>query len=180
MTVLTFPPHNRYGDQRIQDQHMASPAVKELLRIFGSDPTLFAEPPAIYGLPTLLKPSASFVRSSLASLSDPYIIFANYEYKKDPGATSEAIKGWRDLVSYAGKSEEGTLTYTILDDKENGWVRTVEAYESEEYLKGVHVKSAAIEANQKQNGGLRTGVTEVWKLKKIAGYLYKDPGQAKL
>ena len=151
---------------------MVSPPVKALLEIFAADPALFAEPPAIYGLPGKLQPAESFTRSRILGVQDPMIIFANFEYEAD--ATSQAVKGWKDLVRHARDEEQGTLSYTVLEDVEKGWVRTVEAYESREFLEGVHVKSAAVGENQRQNGAWRTGRKEVWRLRMVAGYLHKE------
>jgi len=100
------------------------------------------------------------------------IIFANFGYKA--GLASQAVPGWSELVAHTEKNEEGTLTYTVIADEEKSWIRTVEAYESVEFLEGTHKKSAAIEANQKQNGEIRTGEKEVYRLKMVAGYLYKE------
>ena len=160
------------------DKHMASPAVAELLKIFSSDPKLFSAEPAIYGLPTKLSAGASFTRSSLlpSTTPDPLIIFANFGYK--PSTTSKALPGWTSLVEYAKEKEEGTLTYTVLEDKEKGWIRTVEAYTGEEFLEDVHVKSTAVAENQKQNAEWRTGKKEIWRLKAVAGYLHKEEEKA--
>ena len=86
--------------------------------------------------------------------------------------------GWKALVKSAEEKEEGTLSYTVLADesseKGNGWIRTVEAYESQSFLYATHVKSEAMAENQLQNGALRTGAKEVYQLRVVAGYLYKE------
>jgi quinol monooxygenase YgiN len=91
---------------------------------------------------------------------------------------AQSTPGWTGVVESAEKTEEGTLSYTVLVDEEKSCVRTIEAYESKEFLYGTHLKSPAIEANQKQNGELRTGVKDVYSLKMVAGYLYKEPNKA--
>jgi len=155
---------------------MASSAVAELLKIFGSDPKLFVEAPAIYGLPTKLSPSASFTRRALATLSDPYIIFANFEYKA--GTTGYAIQGWNDTVTHAEQSEKGTLSFTSIEDAEKGWVRTVEVYGDMDFLGPVMGKRKTIQEKRYQNGDLYTERKEVWELKMVAGYLYKEQNKS--
>jgi quinol monooxygenase YgiN len=161
----------RYADQSAMDKHMACEPVGQLLKLFSSNPAIFSDAPAIYGLPTKLSPSTSFTRTSLGQIQDPLIIFANFGYKT--GSVSQAIPGWIDMVKYIEGKEEGTLTYSVIADEEKGCIRTVEAYESVEFLEGVHVKSEAVAANQKQNGGMRTGKNDIYKLRMIAGYIYK-------
>jgi len=123
-----------YADQSAMDKHMACQPVAELLKIFSTEPTLFSDAPAIYGLPNKLSPSVSFTRPSLAKLPDPLIIFANFGYKA--GMAPQAVLGWKDVVAHAEKSEEGTLTYTVIADEEKSWIRTVEAYESVDFFAG--------------------------------------------
>jgi len=161
-----------YADQEAMDAHMDSPAVQEMIKIFGSDASLIAAEPAIYGLPCTLSPSVEFTRPSIENAADPVIVFANLEYK--PGQASQAIPGWAELVEFAREEEDGTLSYAVLVDDEKGWVRTVEAYSSLEFLDGVHVKSSAVRKNQRQNRDMRTGGKEVYRLKMVAGYLSKS------
>lgn len=151
---------------------MASPAVAELIKLFSSDSSFFSSAPAIYGLPAHLSPTITFTCPSITKTSDPFLIFSNVEYK--PGFVPHAILGWNALAKSAEKEEAGTLSYTVLADEEKGWIRTIEAYESEDFLYGTHFKSAAIAENQLQNGALRTGEKEVHRLRVVAGYLWKE------
>ena len=48
----------------------------------------------------------------------------------------------------------------------------MEVYQSEEYLRGVHVKNKAIEESVKNTKHLRTGLKHVF-LRLVAGYLWK-------
>ncbi|RDW65548.1 hypothetical protein BP5796_10240 [Coleophoma crateriformis] len=164
--------HKRYADQSALDTHMGSKPVKALVQTFESDSTLFSAPPAIYGLASALRPAASFTRAGINSQADPLLIFANFAYQA--GGTARAMPGWEALVGRARADEPGTLSYTVLRDSESEWVRTVEAYVSREFLDGVHVKSEAVAANQRQNGEWRTGEKEVFRLRMLAGYLYKE------
>ena len=151
---------------------MASSAVADLLKVFGSDPALFAESPSIYGLPTKLSPSASFTHPVVAALSDPYILFSNFEYKA--GTTRQAIQGWDDIVRDAERNEKGTVSFTSIEDAVKGWVRTVEAYEDMDMLGPILEKRKATLEKRKGNDDLSSGKKEVWKLKMVAGYLYKE------
>lgn len=151
---------------------MASPAVAALLQTFTSDASLFSGEASIYGLPSPLSPSTTFTQPCIASLSDPFLIFANVGYKA--GQTALAVPGWKALVASAEEKESGTLSYTVLADTEKEWIRTVEAYESKEFFDSVHVKSEAVEAIQRQDAEKRTGEKEVHRLRVVAGYLYKE------
>lgn len=143
------------------DMHMTSPAVSELLKTFGSDKSLFSGPPDIYGLPTKLTPSADFSRPSLLNVSDPVIIFSNIKYT--PDTTAKAVEGWSKIVTEV-ESDSNCLLLTVIPDVEKGFVRTVAAYREEP-------------TERKVVGG-ETGETQVFRLKKIAGYLRKEGSKA--
>ena len=155
---------------------MASSAVADLLKTFGSDPALFSEAPAIYGLPNKLPSSASFTSPSLATLSDPHILFANFEYKA--GTTGQAIQGWNDIVAHTENNERGTVSFTSIEDAEKGWVRTVEVYEDVDILGPIMGDRKTILDKRNRNGGEMTGEKEVWNLKMVAGYLYKEQNKS--
>lgn len=162
---------------------MASPAVQELVQIFQSSPHLFSAAPAIYGIDPPLTLSASFTRPTAilsnhtASSVDPLVIITSSGYKT--GTLSKVVPGWDALVGASYRNEEGTLLYTVLGDEAATTVRTIEAYVNKEYLDDVHVKSAAMRKNQKENEGLENGEKEVWRLKIVGGYLFKEPMDTK-
>lgn len=136
---------------------MISPPVVALLKAFGGSPSLFSGPPTIYGLPNKLSPSAGFARSALLQASDPVIVVSHVS-----GFTAQSAPGWTARVREIEGKEKGTLTYTVIPDLENGYVRTVAAYGNE---------TAAAKAQTQENA-------EVWRLKMVAGYLYKEESKA--
>jgi quinol monooxygenase YgiN len=104
---------------------------------------------------------------------DPAIVLANFEYK--PGTLSDAVKGWKSVVDYVSAEEEGTKSYTVMADLEKGKeIRTVEVYESWEYVENVHMKSSIIAENVAQNGKDRTGIKGVVRVKFVDGFLGKE------
>lgn len=133
---------------------MVSPAVKDLLSLFGSSPTLFSGPPTIYGLPSKLSPSGELSRPSLLQVKDPVIVISHIASKgQDVNAMIKEVEA----------NEKGTLLLTVVEDREKGFVRTVAAYESE---------AAAEKGIAKGRGA------EVWKLKKISGFLGREGSKA--
>jgi quinol monooxygenase YgiN len=110
----------------------------------------------------------------MPSISDnPAIILANFEYQ--PGTLLNAVKGWKSVVDYVSAKEDGTKSYTVMADLEKGKeIRTVEVYESWEYVENVHTKSPVIAENLAQNGKDRTGVKGVVRVKFVDGFLGRE------
>ncbi|KAF4882274.1 4-coumarate--CoA ligase-like 7 [Colletotrichum fructicola] len=103
---------------------------------------------------------------------DPWVIIAELGYH--PGGSATSIPYWQGVVIEGRENEEGTLVYGLArdsEDREKLW--TVEVYESEAYLKDVHVKSTAIAESIKNTKHLRTGLTWTF-LKWTDGFLHKD------
>ncbi|KAK3080148.1 hypothetical protein LTS18_002995 [Coniosporium uncinatum] len=160
-----------YADQPALDAHMSSPAVAELIKTFTAQSNLFSAETNVYVLPC----GPGFTRPRIAQLDDPALVFASYGYQ--PGTIDAAISGaggWADLISESETKQDGMLMCAVLPDEKAGMIRTVEAYESWEYLQNEHVKSPAAKTNQEQNAGMGIGEKEVWRLRRVMGYLFKD------
>jgi quinol monooxygenase YgiN len=146
---------------------MSCPAVVALLELFSSDSTLLQHPPTIQNLQTV----AVFTRPTIIEHENPYIVFATLDYK--PDTADFAAEGFSDVCKATEKAEMGTLSYNILKDKDNkNQVKTIEAYESEEYLWDPHATSQAVKSNQELTKDMRTNRHLVF-LKLISGYFYK-------
>lgn len=117
------------------------------------------------GYPTTL----SFMRPELAKCVDPFIVVAKFGYQ--PRTIDQALVGWTELVEYGEKEEPKTLGYSVFVDGDD--VRTLEIYESKEFLCDVHVKSDAIKKNGAQNGQWRTGQNCADKYHVVVGWLAK-------
>ncbi|KAI8260293.1 hypothetical protein K4K58_002050 [Colletotrichum sp. SAR11_239] len=103
---------------------------------------------------------------------DPWVIIAELGYH--PGGSEISIPYWQGVVNEGRENEEGTLVYGLARDSEDSeklW--TFEVYESEEFLKDVHVKSTAIAESVKNTKHLRTGLTWTF-LEWKDGFLHKD------
>lgn len=113
-----------------------------------------------------------FTRPTIRDQSDPHIIFATLDYKPDTVPVS--LPYWKAVVDTSANDEPGTLVYGICKDPNNkDKLYTIEAHNSEEYLKDVHVKSDAIAESIKNTKHLRNGLTHTF-LKLEAGFLYRD------
>lgn len=108
----------------------------------------------------------------------PAIVLAHVEYR--PGTLAHALQGWSGVVDYVSKHEFWTKSYAVCEDKEANCVRTVEVYESWEFVDKVHLKSEAIARNQELNGKDRTGVQGAVRVRAVDGFLGREVGGVKL
>ncbi|KAM0327095.1 hypothetical protein ACHAQA_006222 [Verticillium albo-atrum] len=157
-----------YTDKAAFDHHMSLPSVNAMRAWMGENPG--PRPPTMHVL-TYPADSFQFSRQEVTSHKDPWIIVAELNYMI--GGVGTSLPYWQAVVDEGRDKEGGTLVYGILKDE--GTVErlfTVEAYDSEAYLKDVHVKSEAIAASIKDTKHLRTGVEWAF-LKLVAGFLHK-------
>jgi quinol monooxygenase YgiN len=137
--------------------------------LFTSDSTLLQCPPVVHNLEAV----ASFTRASIFQHHDPYIVFGTLDYK--PGTAQQGILGFTHVCAMTERDEPGTLSYSILRDKDNAnRVKTLEVYESERYLWDSRAKSAAVNSNKEANKDIRANLHLVF-LKLVTGYFYKYP-----
>lgn len=163
-----------YASQEASDSHLQTPPVQELISLFSSGNVL-ASAPEVHNDRIV----ASKVAKAVPTISsNPALVIANFEYK--PGTVDSAIEGWKEYVKYVQESEDGTKEYAVLATEGEGWVRTVDVYESWEFLDKVHINSEAIgkvkEGIQK-NG---TGNVNVVRVRVVDGFLGRDKGSAKI
>jgi quinol monooxygenase YgiN len=154
---------------------MASKPVVDLIASFEADPTLLSAAPAM----TISDVVQTFSRPDITNCADPYMAVASIEYKD--GKRTEALEAWKHVASETEKNEPGTLSYGIYKDREHsGTVKTVEAYQSLEYFKDVHVPSTAVQENmQKYGNEIRVSISHIW-LKLVAGFMVKPTGTSNL
>jgi len=150
-----------YASQAVSDAHLASQPVQKLLKYFETEQPLTGAPEVFN-----LNPAIDFQRSITSA--PELIILAHFEYK--PGKSTNALKGWKDFVSYCEKNEPPVLGYTVMQDEKNSTLRTVELYDNATFVSEVHVGSEAVKANQEQNGADRTGQKGQAKLKVVQGF----------
>ncbi|EQB56678.1 AMP-binding enzyme [Colletotrichum gloeosporioides Cg-14] len=156
------------------DAHMALPHVQKLVSwMSATNPSPLAGTPSTHFL-SLPSDDFLFSRAKVSEHKekDPWVIIAELGYR--PGGSETSIPYWQGVVNEGRENEGGTLVYGLARDSEDSeklW--TVEVYESEAYLKDVHVKSKAIAESIKNTKHLRTGLTWTflsWK----DGFLHKD------
>ena len=162
----------RYATQAASDAHLATQPVQDLIHLF-STTSVLAQPPEVH---TSTVTSSKICSPSPEISTNPAIVLAEFEYK--PGTVANALKGWDEVVKYVSKNEYWTRGYTVGEEKEKSTVRTVETYESWEFLEKVHFKSEAVGRNQEQNGRDRVGSGEV-RVVAVDGFLGRE-GKAKL
>jgi len=156
-----------YADQASFATHQTSSAFKDLVN-FAENENLYAEEPVVYEL----TPFHILTRPKVLTHNDPYIVFGTVEYQA--GKMVESMPYWKNVFSTTQTEEAGSLVYALCSDHAKPDVmRTVEVYESKEYLWDPHAKSDAVVENVKNTKHLRTGLEHVF-LQIIAGYLYKS------
>jgi quinol monooxygenase YgiN len=159
----------RYASQAASDSHLATQPVKDLIELFTTGDVL-AGAPEVHIAPIVVNKLA---RTAPSISDNPAIVLSNFEYK--PGTLENAIKGWKSVVDYVSAKEDGTKSYTILADLEKGKeIRTVEVYQSWDYMENVHLKSPVIASNVEQNGKDRTGVKGAVRVKLVDGFLGRE------
>lgn len=158
-----------YSSQAACDAHMQWPPVLEFLESWKANPDRLSGPPQIWHSNHAVQ---GFTRDALATTADPYVVLATLQYGGEDHA-KKAIDEWGPEVQVNSKEEPGTLSYAIGADVEHpNRLTFVEAYESESYLKDVHMKSKGLvkmmEAEKERKPEMK-----LWFLKKVAGYLHK-------
>jgi len=131
-----------YASEEANTAHLTAPPVQELISLFGTGDVL-ASAPEVYNNNITAQKA---VTGALTVSSDPAIILAHNEYT--PGTLSPALKCWKDVAEHVKKNEDGTKAYTVLATEGRAEVRTVEIYESWEYMQNVHLKNSTIKAHQ--------------------------------
>ncbi|KAF2686876.1 hypothetical protein K458DRAFT_363249 [Lentithecium fluviatile CBS 122367] len=160
-----------YASPAANDAHIATPPVHALIQLFTTGDVL-AKAPEVHICPIIAN-NASYPVPSLSS--SPAVVLAHFGYK--PGTLPHALEGWKAVVEYVSKEEYWTRGYTVGEDKEGESVRTVEVYESWEFLEKVHVKSEAVRRNEAHNGRDRTGVHGAVRVRTVDGFLGRDEGE---
>jgi quinol monooxygenase YgiN len=148
---------------------MASRGVKDIVDWSTTDAILECAP-TVYQLEFI--DDFHFAKPSVTAHSDPYVVFAQLDYKPDTMPIS--LPYWKAVVDTSNHDESNTLVYGICRDPEDkDKLYTVEAYESKEYLMDVHAKSNAIAESIKNTKHLRSGLKHTF-LKVEGGFLYRD------
>lgn len=153
-----------YASQEANASHIAAPPVQELISLLSTGDVLASAPEVYNNNITAQKEGAGNPSVS----SDPAIVLAHYEYT--PGTLSRALESWKDVVDYVEKNENGTGALAVLATEGGAEVRTVEIYESWEYLQDVHSKIPAIKAHQEHNGRGGTGAKGAVRLRCVHGF----------
>lgn len=142
----------RYLDTAAMDNHMATPAVQELIKSLSSEPLLEGAPRV-----QTMKAACTFSTKRANNQVDPYIVYGKISYQ--PGVALQTIPYWQAVCDTAQTTEQGCSVWGLytMDDVPDE-LYTLEVYESYNYLWDVHVKSAAVQANVANTKDLRTGL----------------------
>lgn len=160
---------SRYASPAANDAHIATPPVQDLIKLFTTGDVL-AGAPEVHISPIIANKTPSSPIPTIAS--SPAIVIAHFGYK--PNKLSHALEGWKSVVEYVTKNEYWTRGYTVGEDKDGESVRTVEVYESWDFLDKVHGKGEAVAKNQEQNGRDRTAVHGAVRLRAVDGFLGRE------
>jgi quinol monooxygenase YgiN len=124
-----------YANKAAYDSHMAQPLVKEMIEWMSSGNVLAGEP-QLYVLEYI--EDKVFTKPEIVGLEDPHISFARIVFKS--GKRVEALPFWLNVFEET-VPESGSYLYGLLADKVMPDVLyTIQTYESEAYLRNVHLK----------------------------------------
>ena len=152
----------RYQDQVAFDSHMASPAVSALISLFGAEPTLLEGAPRVYQL----HPRASFTRPEICHHENPHIVFAIQDCK--PGTRSQGATSLSTVCRAAEENAPGTLSYCVLEDKENeNLLLTWEVHENEKHLLD------QVTEEKEESKSIKNSTSTSLVLKWVSGYMWK-------
>lgn len=167
---LTAYSIEQYDDDGTFAKHLKADIVATSLFAWSqSIPTIWSKPPTVQNF-TVLSTSPYFVKPEFAKVADPYIVVESLSYRQ--GGIRHVIEHWGETIE-ASHDENGTLAlgiYTDPADKNKLWA--LGAYESEDYFKNVHSKSAAVAELEEHTAGMRSARTQIL-LQKKGGFLYK-------
>lgn len=162
-----------YASQEASDAHIKTEPVQDLINLFTTG-DLLASPPEVHNNNIV---SQKLLSSPVSVSANPAIVLANFGYK--PGTLENALKGWKVVIDYVTKNEDPTRAYAILATDGGNEVRTVEVYDSWDYVSEVHLKGPEIAENLEQNGKDRTNKDAV-RVKAVDGYFGRGLGGPKI
>lgn len=158
---------SRYTDKPAFDLHMNTEGVQDLIKYMSTEKVVEGAP-NVRELEVI--DGMDLARTDITRHSDPYIAFAELEYK--PGSAAQSIPYWKQVVE-TSRNETGTLVYGLHKDPvQPDKLYTLEVYESKDYLWDVHAKSDAVAENVKNTKDLRIGLKHSF-LKYASGFLHK-------
>jgi quinol monooxygenase YgiN len=163
-----------YASQKVSNDHLSTAPVQDLIKLFTTGDVL-AGAPEVHNTHTVAEKIA---KPPPTLSSGPAILLASIEYK--PGTLAHALEGWKELVSYVEKNEEGTRAYAITAAEGGSEVRAVEVYDSWDYVFKVHAKSPAMAECTRHNGKDRVGRIGIVQLRAVDGFLGRERGRAKI
>ena len=111
----------------------------------------------------------AFTKPTVGSLKDPYISFARIEYQ--PGKRQDALPFWKKVFDET-MDESGTFVFGLAvdEEKDHDVLYTLQTYESENYLREVHLKQNKAVQGSKATLEWSVGVKHNV-LKLVGGYL---------
>ena len=99
--------------------------------------------------------------------SNPAILLVNVGYK--PGATANALAGWKSTAERALSSVKGFNVFTVAEDKESNSVRAV--YVLDGWKSVEEFQRSGVEENSEKD---RSGVAETVKIKAVDGFIKRE------
>ena len=151
---------------------MALPDVKEVSEWLRSGEVAFTETPSLQFLEPVSDKVPFVLKPATETHADPFILISEVKYKE--GGLAQAVPYWEGVIRVSHDAEESTYMYGICRVADApDLVKSLEVYETEQYLWDVHAKSAEVAANVKATGGLRESLTRWPPLKRRAGFFIK-------
>lgn len=157
-----------YASKAAFDEHMASPQVADMIKWMQSGNILAGEP-EIHSLSYV--DDCSFAKAEVVKVQDPHISFARIEFQ--PGKRTEALPAWKAVYEET-KGESGSYVYgLVVDEQKPDILYTMQTYESEEYLRQVHLKENKAVKGTMETLKMSIGVKHN-NLKIVGGYLTRS------
>jgi hypothetical protein len=128
--------------------------------------------PSISAAPKIqvFPPAISYQRANLKDFTDSALLIVAF-FGYQPDRTSQALEGWRRIVENCEANEPPVLAYTVLEDKAESVIHTVEVHADAEFASATHLKNEAVMFNQELDGADWDGRRGVVKLRPVAGFL---------
>ena len=105
------------------------------------------------------------------------LILAEAEYK--PETIQNGLQGWKKVVEHVSK-DQGTQVYVVGQEDDGKHVRTVEIFESWDFVKNTYLESAVVKETREKDKEFRVGELKPVTVRVIDGFLGRERTASKL
>ncbi|KAH7134909.1 hypothetical protein B0J11DRAFT_517192 [Dendryphion nanum] len=163
-----------YASPDASAAHLQTPPVQALIALFTTGDVL-AAPPEVHNSTVAAAKSPAVPPSVSDKLA---VILADVEYKS--GTIKQALEGWKNVVDYAKTQDQGVHVYVVGEEDTGKQVRTVEIFDSWEFVKGTYLKAGVVQESRERDKAFRVGDLRAVTVKIVDGFLGREKGASKL